>query len=443
MVPARARPSDRSTAPDAALEQAAPKQFAAPMSAEAAAPPVHSGAFPAPFPTPFSPLSLMSPDESPPTEASGVEAFVERWREAQGSERSNGQSFVRELTALVGAATPGVATGDPAADDYVFERPVRFLDGPRQTVGSADLYRRGAVMLETKQGVDAERAAAGKRPRRGHGVRGTGAWGAVMEAAKEQAARYARNLEPAEPVPPVPRRRRRGVLRRSVRRLRRVGPALHAVPEPGDVPDRAGRPPRRGRPRPSPAGCSRTRSRWTPPGTRPAWRRRSRSGWRGSPRRWTGRPRGASPATRRGGRRGPSGRPGSSRGPCSACSPRTPGCCRTGRSAGSWRRTGTTSRTSRPGSRRSSGRWTRAGTSARSGRRCRSSTASCSGTVGRRRSRRATSTPSSTRRRWTGARWSRPSSGRSSSGRSTPRGGGTWGRTSRRGRTSSAWSGRP
>ncbi|MBC15032.1 MAG: SAM-dependent methyltransferase [Rhodothermaceae bacterium] len=137
-----------------------------------------------------------------PTTEAAVEAFIREWRAAQASERANGQAFVIGLTELVGAATPGVATGDVRRDAYVFERPVRFHDGPKESVGFADLYKRGAVVLETKQGVDAERAAQGKRQRKGHGVRGTGAWEATMEAAKNQAARYARNLEPAEPVPP-------------------------------------------------------------------------------------------------------------------------------------------------------------------------------------------------------------------------------------------------
>ena len=138
----------------------------------------------------------MSPDTA------SVEAFVEKWEKAQASERSNGQSFLIELATLVGATVPGAATGDTRRDAYVFERPIRFLDGPKETVGFADLYRRGSFVLETKQGVDAERAAQGGKQRKGHGVRGTGAWEATMEAAKNQAARYARNLEPSEPVPP-------------------------------------------------------------------------------------------------------------------------------------------------------------------------------------------------------------------------------------------------
>ncbi|MEP0548080.1 MAG: DNA methyltransferase [Rhodothermales bacterium] len=137
-----------------------------------------------------------------PASEPDIESFIEKWEAAQASERSNAQSFLTELAVLVGASPPGASTGDVRRDAYVFERPVRFHDGPKESVGFADLYKRGAVVLETKQGVDAERAAQGKRQRKGHGVRGTGAWEATMEAAKNQAARYARNLEPAEPVPP-------------------------------------------------------------------------------------------------------------------------------------------------------------------------------------------------------------------------------------------------
>lgn len=140
---------------------------------------------------------MPSPASEPDTEP-----FIQKWEAAQASERSNAQSFLTELTMLVGASPPEASTGDVSRDAYVFERPVRFHDGPKESVGFADLYKRGAVVLETKQGVDAERTAQGKRQRRGHGVRGTGAWEATMEAAKNQAARYARNLEPAEPVPP-------------------------------------------------------------------------------------------------------------------------------------------------------------------------------------------------------------------------------------------------
>src|SRR5690606_28804488 len=86
------------------------------------------------------------------------------------------------------------------------ERPVLFQDGATTSTGRIDLYKRGCFVLETKQGVDAERRQRG-RSRSGHGTRGSAAWERAIKAAKEQAARYARNLDqpgaPPEPLPPL------------------------------------------------------------------------------------------------------------------------------------------------------------------------------------------------------------------------------------------------
>lgn len=131
-----------------------------------------------------------------------VDAFVERWSKAQAAERSNGQPFLVELCQLLGVEIPGVATADVKQDAYVFERPIRFVDGTTESIGRADLYKRGAFVLETKQGIDEQLAKGGKR-RKGHGVRGSSAWEGAMAAAKNQAARYARNLEDHEPPPPL------------------------------------------------------------------------------------------------------------------------------------------------------------------------------------------------------------------------------------------------
>ena len=57
-------------------------------------------------------------------------------------------------------------------------------------------------MLETKQGADAKRTEGGQKLRTGHGKRNTRAWELTMEAARNQAEGYARNLEAAEPPPP-------------------------------------------------------------------------------------------------------------------------------------------------------------------------------------------------------------------------------------------------
>ncbi|MEM6287527.1 MAG: type IIL restriction-modification enzyme MmeI [Bacteroidota bacterium] len=156
------------------------------------------------------------PDDAPPSspEAANPEAvaaFVARWQAAQAAEIANAQSFVIELCGLLGVEPPRPATTDPAADAYVFERPVRFEDTADAASGRIDLYKRGCVVLETKQGVDAENEARGRRRSTGHGTRGTAAWDRTMAAAKRQAARYARNLDLVdaagdpveEPVPPL------------------------------------------------------------------------------------------------------------------------------------------------------------------------------------------------------------------------------------------------
>lgn len=136
---------------------------------------------------------LAPPDVRP----AALDAFLDRWRGAQGGERAEAQLFLAELCDLLGVERPGGLGNEEA---YAFERPVRFHDGPQQTTGFIDLYRRGAFVLETKQGVDEDRAAQGRRRRTGHGTRGSAAWEDTMTAAKNQAARYARNLEPGGPI---------------------------------------------------------------------------------------------------------------------------------------------------------------------------------------------------------------------------------------------------
>ncbi|MEM6328058.1 MAG: DNA methyltransferase [Bacteroidota bacterium] len=128
-------------------------------------------------------------------------AFVAKWQASGGAERANAQLFLRDLAAVLGVPEPEATTGDPRADAYVFERPLAIRDG-RQTRGFMDLYKRGCFVLETKQGADAKRTADGRKLRQGHGTRGTRAWEATMDAARRQAAGYARNLESAEPAPP-------------------------------------------------------------------------------------------------------------------------------------------------------------------------------------------------------------------------------------------------
>ena len=130
-----------------------------------------------------------------------LDAFLASARASAGAERANAQTFLNDLADVLGVERPHLTNGDPRADGYVYERPLTFRDG-RQTKGFIDLYKRGAFVLETKQGADAKRTEAGRKLRQGHGKRRTRAWEATMFAARNQAENYARNLESAEPPPP-------------------------------------------------------------------------------------------------------------------------------------------------------------------------------------------------------------------------------------------------
>ncbi len=142
-------------------------------------------------------------DRAPTDGGTAVEEFIRRWRQSAASERANYALFLIELCEVLGLPRPEPATGEPERDGYVFERPVHFdnPDGSTST-GFADLYRRGAFVLETKQGCEAKREAtlleqaglSSPRRRRGHGVRGTGAWDTAMLRARGQAEQYAKGL---------------------------------------------------------------------------------------------------------------------------------------------------------------------------------------------------------------------------------------------------------
>jgi hypothetical protein len=130
--------------------------------------------------------------------------FIERWAPASGSEQANAQLFVTELCAMLGVKHPGVATGDDAADEYVFEKPVCFNNGDGSTsLGRADLYKRGSFVWESKQGSERKAAEAAealatlniqKKLRAGFAERGTAAWDQAMTKARQQAKRYAEAL---------------------------------------------------------------------------------------------------------------------------------------------------------------------------------------------------------------------------------------------------------
>ena len=124
----------------------------------------------------------------PQADAAAASAFVERWRDAGGSERANYQLFIGELCALLGLPAPGPAVGDERDNAYVFERRISFAHGDgSSSAGFIDCYRRGAFVLEAK------RLKAGAH---------TKGFDDALLRARAQAESYARALPAAEGRPP-------------------------------------------------------------------------------------------------------------------------------------------------------------------------------------------------------------------------------------------------
>lgn len=143
-------------------------------------------------------------------ESDAVGAFVARWSGSSAAERANFQSFALELCDLIGVDRPQPATSRPDLDRYCFEYPVTFRnpDGST-TTGRIDLYRRGAYVLEAKQGSDQEFqeqlalfGGAQVVGRKGTAVRGTSNYTAAMQRARGQAEKYAKALPVDHGWPP-------------------------------------------------------------------------------------------------------------------------------------------------------------------------------------------------------------------------------------------------
>ena len=93
--------------------------------------------------------------------ADKIEEFIAAWRETGGSELANTQSFINGLCDLIGVPAPDGSKPQDSENDYVFERRVFADNGDGTTnFGRIDCYRRGAFILEAKQGSDADRRSA-------------------------------------------------------------------------------------------------------------------------------------------------------------------------------------------------------------------------------------------------------------------------------------------
>lgn len=116
---------------------------------------------------------------------------------------ANAQSFVGELTDLLGVERPKPTTSDGQNNDYRFERPVALTHTGRQRRGRIDLYKKQCFVLEAKQGIDAAASENQdqlsllatineKNHQKGHGRRGTARFDDTMLKARNQADNYAR-----------------------------------------------------------------------------------------------------------------------------------------------------------------------------------------------------------------------------------------------------------
>lgn len=147
----------------------------------------------------------MSQIEASELETTAVTDFIAVWGQSGAAERSNYQGFLRDLCDIIGAPRPEPAKADSAENVYVFEHPVRYAEGG---TGFIDLYRRGAFILEAKQGSERQQLEdetglrITRRARRGTAIRGTAGWDDSMLAAKGQAEGYARSLPETEELPP-------------------------------------------------------------------------------------------------------------------------------------------------------------------------------------------------------------------------------------------------
>jgi hypothetical protein len=150
-------------------------------------------------------------------DTSNIEQFIAQWRDTGGSELANTQSFINGLCQLISVQPPHGSRTNDTKNNYVFERRV-FQDNGDGTIsfGRIDCYKRGAFILEAKQGSKADRAAvergeddldlfgqtASARLKRGTARRGTPGWAKAMVQAKGQAERYAKALPADHGWPP-------------------------------------------------------------------------------------------------------------------------------------------------------------------------------------------------------------------------------------------------
>lgn len=138
-----------------------------------------------------------------------AEEFITRWVGSAASERANYQLFTTDLCAFLEVPIPNPSSAVNADNAYVFERSLTVLHaGGSSSTNFIDCYRRGAFILEAKQGSEASAAPlegalfSAPKGKSGTAKRGTPSWDKAMVKAKAQAEGYARALPASEGRPP-------------------------------------------------------------------------------------------------------------------------------------------------------------------------------------------------------------------------------------------------
>jgi SAM-dependent methyltransferase len=124
--------------------------------------------------------------------------FIKKWKNAQGGERAQSQSFLNDFCALIGVEAP-------KDGDYKYEYPVRSNTG----TDFVDLYKRGAFIIEAKQTRikttkknENQTDLLGSSNETDTDSRTSRSWDIAMMNARHQAQDYARILPSSHDAPP-------------------------------------------------------------------------------------------------------------------------------------------------------------------------------------------------------------------------------------------------
>lgn len=133
-----------------------------------------------------------------------VEAFILKWQKSGGYESGASQMFITELCLLLGVPKPDAPRAELSDNSYVFEKAVeRVSPQGRKSTARIDLYLKGRLIWESKQGIHAPGPDSKGEPlRSGHGTRGTAAYNRALDSARRQAFDYAPLLPEGEKFPP-------------------------------------------------------------------------------------------------------------------------------------------------------------------------------------------------------------------------------------------------